>query len=72
MDRIIFPEPICVIDYRREGHRYYFSFDDESLPQAIAQVNAYVTDPEFDFDQEDATAIITVMRQLCKKGLENG
>lgn len=48
----------------RDGHRYVFLYDDNSVETVLATLSRYASDPELDFTWYDAAVMAQRVRRL--------
>lgn len=55
---------VNVLALVRDGHRYVFLYDDDSVDTVLASLSEYASDPELDFTWYDAAVLAQRVRRL--------
>ncbi|MCA9064670.1 MAG: hypothetical protein KDA96_16475 [Planctomycetaceae bacterium] len=55
---------VNVLALVRDGHRFVFLYDDQSLDTVLATLSEYACDPELDFTWYDAAVLAQRVRRL--------
>lgn len=55
---------VNVLALVRDGHRYVFLYDDESVDSVLTKLGEYATDPELEFTWYDAAMLAQRVRRL--------
>lgn len=59
---------VNVLALVKDGERYVFFYDDESLPQLLQTLGRYAADPELNFTWYDAAVLSQKVRRLQAEG----
>lgn len=57
-------DAVNVLALVRDGHRYVFLYDDDSVDTVLASLSEYANDPDLDFTWYDAAVLAQRVRQL--------
>lgn len=60
------PGDLNVLALVKDGERYVFLYDDESLPQLLQSLGKHAADPELNFSWYDAAVLSQRVRKLHK------
>lgn len=55
---------VNVLALVRDGHRYVFLYDDDSVETILGTLSEYASDPELDFTWYDAAVLAQRVRRL--------
>ena len=55
---------VNVLALVRDGHRYVFLYDDNSIETVLSTLSDYASDPELDFTWHDAAVLAQRVRKL--------
>ncbi len=55
---------VNVLALVRDGHRYVFLYDDNSIETVLSTLSDYASDPELDFTWYDAAVLAQRVRKL--------
>jgi hypothetical protein len=55
------------VGFLKSGHRYWFFFDDVSLPAVLQTLGRMAADPELEFSWYDAAVLTQKLRRLQMK-----
>ncbi|MEZ6062798.1 MAG: hypothetical protein R3C19_20845 [Planctomycetaceae bacterium] len=58
------PKSVNVLAIVRDGHRYVFLYDDDSIDSILSTLSQYASDPELDFTWHDAAILAQRVRCL--------
>jgi hypothetical protein len=62
------PKHVNVLALLKDGERYVFLYDDQSLPQLLQTLGRYAADPELSFSWYDAAVLSQKVRRLQQSG----
>lgn len=60
-------KPMNVLALVRDGHRYVFLYDDNSVDMILTTLSDYASDPELDFTWYDAAVMAQRVRALLEQ-----
>ncbi len=60
---------VNVLALVRDGHRYVFLYDDNSVETVLGTLSEYASDPELDFSWYDAAVLAQRVRRLRQEQL---
>ena len=58
---------INVLALVRDGHRFVFLYDDDSIDTVLATLSEYAADPELEFTWYDAAVMAQRVRQMIEE-----